>query len=187
MSTTLAVACRCYPGMRSRNAIDRPSNTLPYPPLPCIMLGLLCAALLAGCSAPTAQFTYVDLRATAAVTGCWPGNHPTPNPVTVTPAGSTATPTGTTAPGAPTPTVAPSLPPLATTTPYPRYPGAGRADARALSHGASNSRALPNAPTDYRERWQSAGHDAGDAVPPPCRCCRASESGLGSRRVGLAG
>ncbi|HSH78500.1 MAG TPA: sialidase family protein, partial [Herpetosiphonaceae bacterium] len=44
---------------------------------------VLAFALLAACSAPGAQITYRDVRATAVVTGCWPGNYPTPNPVPV--------------------------------------------------------------------------------------------------------
>jgi hypothetical protein len=78
------------------------------------ILWLLWSALLAGCSAPPIQITYVDLKATAAVTGCWPGNNPTPNPVVVTPNG-------------PTPTTGGTLTPLPTTTSYPRctpVPGA---------------------------------------------------------------
>ncbi|MDQ5850611.1 MAG: hypothetical protein M3380_00810, partial [Chloroflexota bacterium] len=73
------------------------------------LLWLLCTTLLlAGCSGPPLQITYVDLQATAAVTGCGPGNYPTPNPIVVVPREPTATPGGTTTP-------------LPTTTPYPRY------------------------------------------------------------------
>ena len=75
---------------------------------------LLAVALLAGCSTPAAQLPYRDLRATAVVTGCWPGNDPTPNPVTVTPR-------------APTSMVGGAQTPLPTTTPLPRctpMPGA---------------------------------------------------------------
>ena len=75
---------------------------------------LLVFPLVAACSAPAAQLTYLDLHATAVVSGCWPGNAPTPNPITVTPRVSTPT-----ARGAQTP--------LPTTTPLPRctpMPGA---------------------------------------------------------------
>ncbi len=72
-----------------------------------LLLGLLFVGLLTGCSTPAMQLTYVDLQATAVVSGCWPGNHPTPNPITVTPISPTSTPGGTQTP-------------LPTTTPYPR-------------------------------------------------------------------
>ncbi|MDQ5853494.1 MAG: glycoside hydrolase, partial [Chloroflexota bacterium] len=73
----------------------------------------LYAVLLAGCTRPV-HLTYIDLRATAAVAGCWPGNYPTPNPVTATPH-----------PRPPSPVETP--PPLPTTTAFPRctpVPGA---------------------------------------------------------------
>ncbi len=70
-------------------------------------LCLLGLAMLASCSPPAAQVTYRDLRGTAVVSGCWPGNHPTPNPLTVTPRAPLSGPgiIGT---------------PLPSTTPYPR-------------------------------------------------------------------
>lgn len=89
-----------------------------YTPVPrhWLLIVLVCLALLTSCaSAPT----YADLKATAASSGCWPGNAPTPPAVTVTPA--RPGPTSTVLPGTPTATQFP------TTTPYPRctpVPGA---------------------------------------------------------------
>ncbi len=56
---------------------------------------IVLALMVVACSAPAAQPTYRDLQATAAVAGCWPGNAPTPRPVTTTPRGPTPTPGGT--------------------------------------------------------------------------------------------
>jgi hypothetical protein len=82
---------------------------------PALILGLAlaCGVLLAGCAAPR---TYAGTLATAAASGCWPGDEPTPLPLTVTPfGGATATPFGARpAAGTHIPT------PLPTTTPYPR-------------------------------------------------------------------
>ncbi len=73
----------------------------------CQLLILVVVPLLVACSRPAMQLTYRDLHATAVVTGCWPGNFPTPNPVTGTPRASMPTASGTRI----------SLP---TTTPLPR-------------------------------------------------------------------
>ncbi len=74
-----------------------------------IVLALSVIALLTGCAG---ELTHADLKATAVITRCWPGNFPTPAPITVTP----ALPVSTTTPEAGTPT-ATALP---TTTPLPR-------------------------------------------------------------------
>ena len=75
----------------------------------------LCAALLAGCTDPELQITYVDRRATAAVAGCWPGNYPTPNPVPV----ASGSPTPTPYPPCPSAPGAPVATPYPTPVPYP--------------------------------------------------------------------
>lgn len=78
------------------------------------------ATLLLGCQMPLTQ---IDAQATAAASGCWPGNVATPRAITVTPSGAqTATPsaTSTTLGGTPTATRWPTSTALPTTTPYPR-------------------------------------------------------------------
>lgn len=77
----------------------------------------LCAMALTGCGP---SLTYADVVATAQVSGCWPGNRPPPDPVTVTPlGGASPTPTATTPPGV-TPVALPTITSLPTTTAMPR-------------------------------------------------------------------
>src|SRR5688500_6625413 len=90
----------------------------------CSVLAIL---LLPACR--TAPLAHTDLRATAIVTGCWPGNYPTSNPITVTPdrpgladiaaplPTTTAYPRCTPVPGAPT--LAPIPTSIPTPVPYP--------------------------------------------------------------------
>ena len=110
-------------------------------------------AILMLCSCSAAEPTYADVRATAILSGCWPGNYPTPPALTVTPLAtsypdvhprtSTALPTTTPlprctpVPGAPT--LIPYPTPLATPVPYPTRPAL-------LTQGGSAPQALLHMP-----------------------------------------
>ncbi len=131
------------------------SNSSSYRRTRCWLAAL--SAILVLCSCSAAEPTYADVRATAVLSGCWPGNRPTP-------------------PGNHGHTVGDQLPRCSTTHNYypsndhaaaTLHPCSWRSHARSLSNAAPNAGSVSNPTAIADAGWQCSTIAAAYATAAP--------------------